>query len=64
MGRTLNREPTHSRNANDRQLRAVKREQMSRNRVGSGRDDSTQQHELDRRALRSKYLALHNKING
>ncbi|KAG8657799.1 hypothetical protein MANES_03G090428v8 [Manihot esculenta] len=63
MGRTLNREPTHSRNANDRQLRAVKREQMSRNRVGSGRDDSTQQHELDRRALRSKYLALHNKIN-
>ncbi|KAJ9183094.1 hypothetical protein P3X46_007003 [Hevea brasiliensis] len=63
MGRALNREPTNASNATDRQLRAVKREKMTQNRGGSGRDDSTQQDEVDRRALRSKYLALHNKIN-
>ncbi|KAF2286212.1 hypothetical protein GH714_011760 [Hevea brasiliensis] len=61
MGRALNREPTNASNATDRQLRAVKREKMTQNRGGSGTDDSTQQDEVDRRALRSKYLALHKR---
>ncbi|KAF2286202.1 hypothetical protein GH714_011695 [Hevea brasiliensis] len=38
MGRALNREPTNASNATDRQLRAVKREKMTQNRVQKPRE--------------------------
>lgn len=68
MARKVKREPTTS-NGNNRvdtvrELRAVKRERVSRNRVDSAEDDSNRQNTPDRRVLRSKYLALHNRIKG
>ncbi|EEF32434.1 Non-structural maintenance of chromosome element, putative [Ricinus communis] len=64
MGRSVKGEAPSSRVETARELRAVKRERLSRNRVESStqqphQDDSV----VDRRVLRSKYLALYNKIN-
>ncbi|XP_065864462.1 non-structural maintenance of chromosomes element 4 homolog A [Euphorbia lathyris] len=70
MGKTVKQEPTDTRNRNkvhpEREIRAVKREQVKRNQTASTatRDDSTpEEKSVDRRVLRSKYLALSNKIN-
>ncbi|KDP37707.1 hypothetical protein JCGZ_06848 [Jatropha curcas] len=67
MVRTVKRERTSNSNGNpvdsDRQLRAVKREHLTRNRAGAAGDQSSQEDFIERRVLRSKYLALYNKIN-
>ncbi|WCJ32405.1 hypothetical protein M5689_013829 [Euphorbia peplus] len=68
MARTVKQEPTATRNRNgainsDREIRAVKREKLIRNQTEDGGESTQQENSVDRRVLRSKYLALNNKIN-